>query len=80
MVLSNFITTYQRDYSGVKSKAFRVQSARAHTGASLHALGNKIPNNRPVTRSGHEVNIYNRVVKRQAVRKNRNHVIKKTKM
>ena len=56
MVLEyNFTTTYQRDYSGRRSKAFRVQSARAPSGSS-YASGNVLPSDRPITRAGPEVN------------------------
>ena len=56
MVLEyNFTTTYQRDYSGDRSRAFRVQSARAQTGPS-YASNNILPSDRPITRAGPEVN------------------------
>jgi hypothetical protein len=55
MVLSNFTTTYQRDYSGDRSKAFRVQSARAPSG-SAYTSGNVLQSDRPITRAGPEVN------------------------
>ena len=55
MVLSNFTTTYQRDYSGDRSKAFRVQSARAPSVPSYTA-GNVLQSDRPITRAGPEVN------------------------
>ena len=56
MVLSILTTTYQRDYSGIRSKAYRVQSARAPAGASLYASENMNSANRPMTRAGPEVN------------------------
>ena len=55
MVLSNFTTTYQRDYSGDRSKSFRVQSARAPSG-SAYTSGNVLQSDRPSTRAGPEVN------------------------
>ena len=55
MVLSNFTTTYQRDYSGDRSRTFRVQSARAPAGLSYRS--DDIPSERPVTRAGPEVKL-----------------------
>ena len=53
MVLSNFTTTYQRDYSGDRSRSFRVQSARAPAGLTYRA--DDTTSERPVTRAGPEV-------------------------
>jgi len=57
MVLSNFTTTYQRDYSGVRAKAFRVQSARAPIGGYPYSENEINEYDRPVTRAGSEVNM-----------------------
>ena len=54
MVLSNFTTTYQRDYSGDRSKTFRVQSARAPAGVAYRS-DDIADRERPVTRAGPEV-------------------------
>ena len=53
MVLSNFTTTYQRDYSGDRSRTFRVQSARAPAGPNYRT--DDRTSERPVTRAGPEV-------------------------
>ena len=58
MVLSNFTTTYQRDYSGVRAKAFRVQSARAPIGGYPYSENEINEYDRPVTRAGPEVNMH----------------------
>ena len=62
MVLSNFTTTYQRDYSGVRAKAFRVQSARAPIGGYPYSENEINEYDRPVTRAGSEVNM-NKVIR-----------------
>ena len=57
MVLSNFTTTYQRDYSGDRARAFRVQSARPPAGVTYRSDG--VNSERPKTRAGPEVKCYN---------------------
>ena len=51
MGITNFITTYQRDYSGKQTP--RVQSARTPSG---YTPGDTNLSGRPITRAGPQVN------------------------